>query len=160
MCVHLTCALHTTLCACLVLRLLSPPRFYVGKIESCGEWRTSPRYVKCTSPHSRRMFGGSPETAGFLDIQWADIVFILVLRGTLRWPAASQQLCWSYLPPALSLPTTWWGWPRATYSGLTRWTPPACGTSQLEPARLLWSLMNNLTSQNKLLKAQIVRNIF
>ena len=35
-----------------------------------------------TSP-CRRMFGGSPETAGFLDIQWADIVFILVLRGRL-----------------------------------------------------------------------------
>ena len=33
----------------------------------------------------RRMFGGSPQTAGFLDIQWADIVFILVLRGSIRW---------------------------------------------------------------------------
>ena len=32
----------------------------------------------------RRVFGGSPETAGFLDIQWADIVFILVLRGAIR----------------------------------------------------------------------------
>jgi len=48
----------------------------------------------CRIPaYTKRMFGGSPETAGFLDIQWADIVFILVLRGTLRWPAASQQMC-------------------------------------------------------------------
>ena len=31
------------------------------------------------------MFGSSPETAGFLDIQWADIVFILVLRGHVRY---------------------------------------------------------------------------
>jgi len=34
-------------------------------------------------PYAKRMFGGSPETAGFLDIQWADIVFILVTRGSV-----------------------------------------------------------------------------
>ena len=31
------------------------------------------------------MFGGSPETSGFLDIQWADIVYIVVLKGTIRF---------------------------------------------------------------------------
>ena len=30
------------------------------------------------------MFGGSPDSTGFLDIQWADIVYILVLRGSVR----------------------------------------------------------------------------
>ena len=34
---------------------------------------------------TRRMFGGSPDSTGFLDIQWADIVYILVLRGSVRW---------------------------------------------------------------------------
>ena len=38
------------------------------------------------------MFGGSPQTAGFLDIQWADIVFILVLRGSVRWESLSSIL--------------------------------------------------------------------
>ena len=30
------------------------------------------------------MFGGSSDSTGFLDIQWADIVYILVLRGSVR----------------------------------------------------------------------------
>jgi len=31
----------------------------------------------------RRMFGGSPDSTGFLDIQWATMVYVVVLHGSL-----------------------------------------------------------------------------
>ena len=71
------------------------------------------------------MFGGSPQTAGFLDIQWADIVFILVLRGSIRW-VASRIIIYIYIMlihllcnPVVSSPTTLSGWMRETFSGIT-----------------------------------------
>lgn len=41
-------------------------------------------------PYTKRMFGGSPDSTGFLDIQWADMVFILVLRGSVSCVVASN----------------------------------------------------------------------
>lgn len=41
-------------------------------------------------PYTKRMFGGSPDSTGFLDIQWADIVYILVLRGSVSCVIASN----------------------------------------------------------------------
>ena len=70
------------------------------------------------------MFGGSPQTAGFLDIQWADIVFILVLRGSIRSvdPVIirykTNYIVQSSYNPVLSSPTTLSGWMWETYSGI------------------------------------------
>ncbi len=34
---------------------------------------------------SRQLFGGSLDSGGFLDIQWAEFVHVVLLRGSLRY---------------------------------------------------------------------------
>ena len=47
---------------------------------------TEPFLFYCSvPPYTRKMFGGTEHSLGFLEIQWAEMVYIILLRGNIRY---------------------------------------------------------------------------